>query len=237
MRRLGASLRAAVRCQHHRHVPAVLLGGRLDVAVVGHIGAERLQQPVPELGPRLFAAAEHDGDLDLGPRFQEADDVTLLGLVVVGVDLRSQLLFLDDGLLLVLARLARLLGRLVLELAVVHDLADRRPGVWGYFDEIEIGVRGDAECIFDAHDAYLLTARSDQADFRYANALVDAGLSADVASLVVSCRRPNPTSTLLVRTEKPCSEQGPMPTSRGFHRLRACTEQASEMPVTGPPYP
>ena len=111
--------------------------------------------------------------------------MTLLGLVVVRVDLGSQLLFLDDGLLLVLARLACLLSRLVLELAVVHDLADRRFGVRGYFDEVEIGIRGDAECVFDAHDAYLLTTRSDQADFRYANALVDAGLSADGASYVV----------------------------------------------------
>jgi hypothetical protein len=94
-------------------------------------------------------------------------------------------LFLDDGLLLVLARLALLESRLVLELAVVHDLANRRFGIWGYFDEIEIGVRGDAECIFDAHYAYLFTARSDQANFRYADALVDACLSADGASYVV----------------------------------------------------
>ncbi|MCB2020288.1 MAG: tRNA (guanosine(46)-N7)-methyltransferase TrmB, partial [Burkholderiaceae bacterium] len=43
------------------------------------------------------------------------------------------------------ATLARLLGRLVLELAVVHDLADRRSGIGGYFDEVEIGIRGDAE--------------------------------------------------------------------------------------------
>jgi hypothetical protein len=35
------------------------------------------------------------------------------------------------------------------------------PGVRGYFDKVEIGVRGDAECIFDAHYAYLFTARSD----------------------------------------------------------------------------
>jgi hypothetical protein len=111
--------------------------------------------------------------------------VTLLGLVVVVVDLGSKLLFLDDGLLLVLARLALLECRLVLELAVVHDLADRGLGGWCNFDEVEIGIRGDAECIFDAHYAYLLTVWSDQADFRYTYALVDAGLSADGASYVV----------------------------------------------------
>src|SRR5690606_16750166 len=136
LRRLGASLRAAVRGQHHRHVPAVLFGGGLDVAVLGDIVAQALQQPVPQLGAGLLAATEHDRHLDLRSRFEEPDHVTLLGLVIVRVDLRSQLLFLDDGLLLVLARLARLLGRLVLVLAVVHDLADRRPGVGGDFDKV-----------------------------------------------------------------------------------------------------
>ncbi|BBY92239.1 hypothetical protein MGALJ_19080 [Mycobacterium gallinarum] len=101
------------------------------------------------------------------------------------VDLGTQLLFLDDGLLLVLARLACLLGRLVFELAVVHDLANRWFGVRGYFDKVEIGIRGDAEGVFDAHNAYLLAAWSDETDFRYADALVDAGLSADGASYVV----------------------------------------------------
>ena len=109
--------------------------------------------------------------------------MTLFGLVVVIVDLGSQLLFFDDGLLLVLARLARLLRRLILELAVVHDLADRWSGVWRNFDKVEIGIRGDAEGIFDTHDAYLLPSWADQTDFRYADAFVDAGLSADGASL------------------------------------------------------
>jgi hypothetical protein len=75
------------------------------------------------------------------------------------------------------------LRRLIFELAVVHDLADRWSGIRGNFDEVEIGVRGDAKCVFDAHNAYLLPSWADQTDFRYADALVDAGLSADGASL------------------------------------------------------
>src|SRR6516162_162612 len=184
MPRPGASLRAAVRCQHHRHIAAVLLGRRFDESVLGDVGAQPLEQSVAQLGPRLLTSAKHDGDLYLRSRLQEADYVTLLGLVVVIVDLWSQLLFFDDGLLLVAAGFARLLRRLVLVLAVVHDLADRRPGVGGNFDEVEIGVRGDAQRVFDPHDAYLLPPWADQSDFRYADALVDAGLSADGASLV-----------------------------------------------------
>src|SRR5947209_779058 len=182
--RPGAGLRAAVRRQHHRHVAAVLLGGRFDESVVGDVRAQALQQSVAQLGPRLLTSAKHDGDLDLRSRLQEADYVALLGLVIVIVDLWPQLLFFDDGLLLVAAGFARLLRRLVFELAVVHDLADRRPGVRGNFNEVEIGVRGDAQCVLDAHYAYLLPPWADQPDFRYADALVDAGLSADGASLV-----------------------------------------------------
>src|SRR5690349_7348873 len=132
--------------------------------------------------------------------------MALLRLVVVIVDLGTQLLFLDDGLLLVLARLALLECRLVLELAVIHDLADRGFCGWCNFDEVEIGIRGDAESIFDADNAYLLAVRSDQADFRYADALVDAGLSADGASYVGSAEETHPSASLPRGTEKPCSK-------------------------------
>src|ERR1700746_524630 len=169
--RTRTSFRAAVRCQHHRHVASVLLGRRLDESVVGDVGAQALQQPVAQLGPRLLASSEHDGHLDFRSRLQEADHVALFGFVVVIVDLGSQLLFFDDGLLLVLARLTRLLRRLIFELAVVHDLADRWPGVRRNLDKVEIGIRGDAEGIFDTHDAYLLPSRADQTDFRYADSL------------------------------------------------------------------
>ena len=92
------------------------------------------------------------------------------------------------SLLLVLAGLALLLRRLVLELAVVHDLADRGLGGWCNFDEVEIGIRGDAECIFDAHDADLLAVRPDEPDLRYTDAVVDARLCADgVSSVSGSC--------------------------------------------------
>ena len=63
---------------------------------------------------------------------------------------------------LVLAGLARLLSGLVLELAVVHDLADRRSGVRSDLDQVEVGLSGDAQGVFDAHDSDLFTAGSDE---------------------------------------------------------------------------
>ncbi|GAB10830.1 hypothetical protein GOARA_063_00290 [Gordonia araii NBRC 100433] len=98
------------------------------------------------------------------------------------VDLRAELLLLDYGHLLVATRLALLLRCFVLELAVVHDLADRWTGVGRDFHQIQIGFLGQSERILNAHDAHLLTVRSDKSDLRDADALVDASLSADGAS-------------------------------------------------------
>jgi hypothetical protein len=64
--------------------------------------------------------------------------VTLFGVVVVLVDLRPELHFLDLRLGLVAACFPGLLRSLVLELAVVHELADRRPRGGSDLDEIKV---------------------------------------------------------------------------------------------------
>src|SRR3712207_7500424 len=63
---------------------------------------------------------------------------SLLGLVVVRVDLQAQPHLLDDGERLVPPGLAGLLGGLVLELPVVHELGDRRPGHGRDLDEVQL---------------------------------------------------------------------------------------------------
>jgi hypothetical protein len=116
-----------VRADHHDHVPAILLGLRLDEAKFLDVASEPLEQLVAEFWPRLLATAEHDRHLDFVALPQEPLDVALLGAVVMRIDLRADLDFLDDRLCLVLARFPRLERGLVLELPVVHQLADRRP--------------------------------------------------------------------------------------------------------------
>ena len=83
--------------------------------------------------------------LTLSPCLQEPHDVTLLGLVVVGVDLRAKLHLFDDRVGLVAPCLTCLLGVFVLELAVVHELADRRASRRGNLDEVEIGLLGQPQ--------------------------------------------------------------------------------------------
>ena len=87
---------------------------------------------------------------------------------------------------LVLAGLAGLLRRLVLELAVVHELADRRAGHRGDLDEVEVCLLRQPQRVADGDDADLLTVRTDQAHLVDADPVVDPGLSADGASRVSS---------------------------------------------------
>src|SRR3954451_24345218 len=123
---------------------------------------------------RRLATPEHDRDLYLGALVQEALDVSLLGVVVMDADLRAELDLLDVDLALVLPSLLRLLFLLVLVLAVVHDLRDRRVGLRGNLDEIEILGVGVLPGFVSGLDSELSSIVVNQADIRHADVLVDA---------------------------------------------------------------
>jgi hypothetical protein len=145
-----------VRTDHHDHVPAVLLGLRFDEAKFLDVPRKALQQLVAELRPGLLATAEHDRHLDLVSLPQKPLDVPLLGAVVVRIDLRPDLDLLDDRLRLVLARLPGFERRFVLELAEVHELADRRPCRRRDLNEIEVCLLCQPERVGNRDDADLL---------------------------------------------------------------------------------
>ncbi|GAA1454155.1 hypothetical protein GCM10009618_18440 [Nesterenkonia lacusekhoensis] len=97
-----------------------------------------------------------------------------LGLVVVVVDLETEADFLQLSAGLVLPRLAGLHRSLVLPLAEVHQLADRRFRVRRHLDQVKIGLRGEPQGVFDSDDADLFPLRADEADLRYTDPVVDA---------------------------------------------------------------
>jgi hypothetical protein len=131
----------------------------------------------------LLTTAEHDRDLHLVARLQEAHHVTLLGLVVVGVDLRTKLHLLDDDVRLVPTGLARLLGVLVLELPVVHELADRRSRGGRHLHEIEVGLLRQLQRLVGRHDPDGLAVGANEPDFRHPDPVVDSQLRADGSSM------------------------------------------------------
>ncbi|BDZ53410.1 hypothetical protein GCM10025870_04830 [Agromyces marinus] len=144
----------------------------LDGAELGDILREALQEAHAHLGARLLATAEQDHGLDLVAGLQEADGALHLGLVVVLVDLETEPNLLEDRVRLVAPGFLRLLRSLVLVLAVVHDLDDRRTGVRRDFDEIEVGLLREPQCHLDLHDADLLSARAHEADLGDADTVI-----------------------------------------------------------------
>lgn len=78
------------------------------------------------------------------------------------------------------------MGRFVLELSVVHDLADWGLGVWCDLDKIQVCVERELAGIFNSNDANLLTIWTDKADLGNSDTLINASFSADVDSSVSS---------------------------------------------------
>jgi len=83
---------------------------------------------VPVLLAGHLTPPEHDRDLHLVPRLEELTGVVHLEPVVVTLDLGTHLDLLELRLVLLLLGLALAPVLLVLELAVVHDPADRGAG-------------------------------------------------------------------------------------------------------------
>src|SRR5215831_13052616 len=162
--------------QHHHHVASVEERLRLDLPDVLDVVGQAHQQVASALGMRRLAAPEHDRHLDLGALVQKALDVSLLGLVVVLADLRSELDLLDVDLGLVLPRELGLLLLLVAVLPVVHDPGDRRICLRCDLDQVEALVEGVLHRLARRLDAELRAVLVDQPDLRRPDVVVDPGL-------------------------------------------------------------
>ena len=142
----------------------------------GDILGEPHEQVTAALRVEGLPPAEHDRDLHLGALSEEAEDVALLGLVVVDSDLRSELDLLDVYLGLVLAGELGLLLLLVAVLPVVHDPRDRRIGLGGDLHEVEALRLRVLEGLRRRLDAELLATFVDEPHPRHADRVVDPGL-------------------------------------------------------------
>src|SRR5512140_1402941 len=163
---------------HHR-LP-FHLRSRLHLRDVG----DRLHDVLQDLEAALrgvgeFPSAEPDGHLALVAFLKEAADMLQLRVQVVLFRLRPDLdlLDLDDGLLL--PRLLLPLARDVLELAEIHDPADRRRVHGGHFDQIEVLGPRALERLRRVHDTQLLHFGAHEPDFRYLDLFVDSGFLGD----------------------------------------------------------
>src|SRR6266581_3655200 len=182
--RLLDFLLALLRGQHHDQLPPfhlrILLHDRVRLEILLH----PFDQPHAKFLMRHLSAAIAQSDLGLVAFIQELDQVAQLDLVVTFVGSGTEFYLFDVDLLLLELGFVSFLRLAVLELAVVHQLADGRLGKRSDFHQIDLGLLGHFQGLGDRHDADLLAGGSDQAHFGRVDLDVDAlrSLRGDVAS-------------------------------------------------------
>src|SRR4029077_17986605 len=115
-----------------------------------------------------------DDELALVPLGEERTDVLHLEVEVVVVGLGTELDLLEDDRGLVLPRRLLLLRRLVLELAEVHDLADRWGGTGADLAQLQPRLLGEAQRLLGGDDADLCAVGADDAHLGHSNAAADS---------------------------------------------------------------
>ncbi|MNV79195.1 hypothetical protein D3C71_1727360 [compost metagenome] len=126
---------------------------------------------------RDFAAAKTQRDLALVAFREEAANVAQLDVVVAVIGTGTEFDFLDlDDRLLGLGFSGALLF-LVLELAVVHQPANRRIGSSGDFHQVNVQLARHAQCFHDGNNAEGLVFWAGQTHFRRHDFTVEAVLA------------------------------------------------------------
>ena len=120
-----------------------------------------------------LSASKAQGDLYLVAVVEELEDVAHLDVIVVVIRVWPELHFFDFNDLLLLTRLSFFLLSLVLELAVVHNLTDRRVRVWRNLDQIQASLFGHFHRAGGCHNTYIFAFCANQADIFRRNPFVD----------------------------------------------------------------
>src|SRR5215472_4546664 len=160
--------------EHHDHLPAFEFRLLLDLGHGRHVVAHPVEQLEAKLLVGHLAATKTQRDLDLVALVEESPDRAHFHVVIVIIDHRPELDFLDLDDLLFLARLGGLLLFLVLELTKIEDFTDWGRHVGGDFDEIESRLQRNIERITQCNDAAIFSFLVDQLHLSDANIFVDA---------------------------------------------------------------
>jgi len=126
---------------------------------------------------RHFTAAKAQRDFAFVAVFQKLIDVAHFHFEVVGIRVWTELyLFYFDDLLL-FACLGFALLLFIFELAEIHDLNDRRTGIWRDFNKVEASLYSKFHPTCGSNYADIFAFCADKADFVGCDAFVNAGSS------------------------------------------------------------
>ncbi len=175
----GAAKRAnhdlLARSDHHDHLPSLQLRHDLNLACQ----TDRLCNPVENGEAKIlvshFTSPESHRNLDLVPVREKPHHVAHLDVEVMAVSVRTKLDLFDlDGFLLFSGFRFPFLP-FVLELSVVHDLANGRAGGRRNFDKVQARLVREFNSSFGMNNSDVLTVGTNKSNFRGDYAFVYAG--------------------------------------------------------------
>src|SRR5215470_3723031 len=160
--------------QDHVHGIAFHARTKFHYPFVANISHQSLQNVSSQVLVGHFASAKAQAGFDLVSLCQKAQYVIPLGNVIVLIYVHTELHFLEHNLLLVLLGRALFLFLLVKIFAVIHDPADRRHSIRGYFYQVKVDFAGFPERFVRWKDSKLVPIRVNYAYFTRADALIHA---------------------------------------------------------------
>lgn len=122
---------------------------------------------------RDLATPEHKSYLGFVALFQKTLDVLDLEFQIVIISFRTELDFLKQNVDLFLFCFLQLFALLILELAIIHDSADRGNCRWRNLDKIKLLLFGQFQGFGNRNYTQRLTIRTDNSHFGNPDGLVD----------------------------------------------------------------
>ena len=162
------------RADYHDHLTAFHLGHVFDLAEILNVLGDAFQKFTAQILVCHLSTAEAQGNLDLIAVLQKLEHIAHLDVIVmrIGVGPELDLFDLDDLLLPTSFAFAFLL--LVLELAKIHDFADRRVRVGRNFNQIKAHVGGHLHRFGGMNYPDVFTFGTNQANLGGTDLFIDA---------------------------------------------------------------
>jgi len=205
----GPSLvRLLQRGDYHRHHAPLHVRVRLDLPDVHEGLCDSREDLQTDLGMGDLTTPKHHRQLHLVAFVQEAAGMTYLELVVVLLNTRPELHFLDLDRVLLFPRFAGCPGCFVLELPVVHHLDHGWPGLRSDLSQIHPTYRGPFPGLVDRDDADLFTIVLDEPYWADPNLVVDASTLVDFLLPPMECMASTFRHSSI---KKPETSLGPQP--------------------------
>ena len=170
---------------HHDHLPSLQLRHDLDLACQTDCLRDPVENGEAKILVSHFTPPESHCDLDLVPVREKPHHVAHLDVEVVAVGVRTKLDLFDlDGFLLFPGFRFPFLP-FVLELSVVHDLANGRVGRRRNFNKVQSRLVREFNSSFGMNDSDVLTVGTNKSNFRGDYAFVYAGTGVALRRRVV----------------------------------------------------